>query len=112
MARPNVLSGFMLWITMAIHARMSAASRPLLSRCRGFAALGSWRRLGFFAVARRKFEPGFARVVDDEVSLERPPGFRRNKFLQEISLAGGQQFLDLRRVDRLLEDHLAALEFA
>ena len=65
----------------------------------------------FLAFARGKFKRDLALVIHDEIGRKRLPGLG-NELVDQIGLARGQQLLRLRRLNRLLQNLPADLEFA
>jgi hypothetical protein len=61
--------------------------------------------------ARREFKRDLALVVHHEIRRKRFPGLG-DELVEQIGLAVGQQFLRLRRLNRLLQNFPVDLEFA
>ena len=64
-----------------------------------------------FAFARREFKRDLALVVHHEIRRKRFPGLG-DELVEQIGLVRGQQFLRLRRLNRLLQNFPVDLEFA
>src|SRR5688572_31418367 len=62
-------------------------------------------------IAWCELEGGLARVVEREVGGEGTSGFG-DELVEQVCLAGGEEFGNLGAFDRLLADHFARLELA
>ena len=78
-----------------------------------FAPLCGYNRLFrfHFAFARREFKRDLALVVHHEIRRKRFPGLG-DELVEQIGLVRGQQFLRLRRLNRLLQNFPVDPEFA